>query len=129
MFWDYVEKAKAIYNLELKFNALNINLGGSDIRESIKKLSDEFNNDEIEIKLKNKNGNLKIAKESVGNFIEYITLLGGKYRLVFKTNNGVRKAIDSMTNIIKLRFLKNIQDENPETVSDKLKKLSEQNDE
>lgn len=128
MFWDYVENAKAIYNLELKFNALNMNLGGSDIRKSIKELSDEFNNDEVEIKLKNKNGNLRIVKDNVGRFIDYISMLGGKYKLVFKTPKGVRKAIDSMTNIIKFRFLKKIEDEDPAKIDKKLKDISDKKD-
>lgn len=127
-FWDYVDNAKGIYNLELKFNALNINLGGDDIRKAIKDLTNEFNNDEVEIKLKNSDGKLKIVKDSVGKFIDYISLLGGKYRLVFLTHKGVRKAIDSMSNIIKIRFLKDIKNEDPLKIEEALKSLSDKND-
>ncbi len=128
MFWDYVNNSKSIYSLELKFNALNINLGGPDIRKSIKELSNVFNNDEVEVKLKNKDGNLKLLKKSISKYIEYISLLGGKYRLVFKGQNGIRKAIDSMSNIIKFRFLRKIEDEDPKKIEQKLKDISDKKD-
>jgi Holliday junction resolvase len=96
-FWSYVESAEKIYELTLVMNAPNMSLfGNSDTREVLREIKNATNNEVLDISLKNKEGSLKILKEVIGNYIEYVREVGGKYLLKFK-RNGTRETKTSET--------------------------------
>lgn len=86
-FWHYVDTADEIFQLSLVLNAPNMPFfGNQDTREILKTLQETTNNEELDITLKNKEGELQIKKSVLGNWIDYIREVGGKYLLKFSKN-------------------------------------------
>lgn len=86
-FWNYVEEADEIYELNLLLNAPNMPfLGDADTRSVLQKIKDTTNNEEFEIGLRNREGSLKIIQETLGTWINYIREVGGNYVIKFKKN-------------------------------------------
>lgn len=84
-FWNYVEEADEIYELNLVLNAPNMPFfGHQPTRDVLQSIKDTTNNEEVEIGLKNREGTLKIIKNSLESWINYIREVGGRYTLIFK---------------------------------------------
>ncbi len=105
-FWNYVEEADKIFELHLVLNAPNMPfLGNSDTRDVLEKIKETTNNEEFEIGFRNKEGGLTIIKESLGNWINYIQEVGGKYWIKFK-KDGVDELKSSYDDTAKTRIPK-----------------------
>jgi len=86
-FWNYVDAADEIYELSLVMNAPNMPLfGNSDTRKVLQTIKDTTNNEIFDISFKNKEGKLKIARETLESWIDYIQEVGGRYVLKYKKN-------------------------------------------
>ncbi len=88
-FWSYVESANEIYELTLVMNAPNMAFfGHEDTRDTLRMIKETTNNEEFDMSFKNKEGKLKIVKETLGDWIEYVREVGGKYLLKFSVKGG-----------------------------------------
>jgi hypothetical protein len=83
-FWNYVNTADEIFELSLLLNAPNMNHGGEDTRSVLQKVKDLTNNETLNLSIKNKDGKLKLIRETIGDWIDYVREVGGKYSLKFK---------------------------------------------
>lgn len=100
-FWNYVDSAEEIYELSLEMNAPNMALfGNSDTRDVLQQIKKATNNEVFDISFKNKEGKLKILREALGGYIDYVREVGGKYLLKFK-RNGIRETKTSETDTAK----------------------------
>jgi hypothetical protein len=121
-FWNYVENADQIYELTLVLNAPNMSwFGNRETRSVLQEIKDTTNNEEFDISFKNKEGNLRILKDALGGWIDYIREVGGRYVLKF-SQNGVSETKTSESDTAKTYMprkksekyndeeLKNIQD-------------------
>lgn len=99
-FWEFIGKYKNISELKLKMNSPNFFFGNYDTRESLSIIKEEFNNDEIEITLKNNKNELNIG-DKVDTFINYISTVGGAY-VVQAREFGRKISLKSIESIRKL---------------------------
>ena len=97
--------------------------GNQDTREILKTLQETTNNEELDITLKNKEGELQIKKSVLGNWIDYVREVGGKYLLKF-SKNGVMEIKTSDNDTAKTYIPKKktdkFTDEEMQNISDKL---------
>lgn len=124
-FWNYVEEADEIFELNLLLNAPNMAfLGDSDTREVLQKIKDTTNNEEFEIGLRNKEGTLKVIKGALGNWINYIREVGGKYIIKYKANGIEQKKTsydDTAKTFIPRKKSELYNDEELKNIEDKLR--------
>ena len=80
-FWETIKNADKIY--ELKLNLKSPNLFGSALttNELLKTLKTDYNNDELDMSLKNADGNLSITQEKLGDAIDYAGGGGGHWQI------------------------------------------------
>jgi hypothetical protein len=126
-FWSYVDSAEEIYELSLEMNAPNMPLfGNSDTRDVLQQIKETTNNEVFEISFKNKEGRLRILREALGSYIDYVREVGGKYLLKFK-RNGVRETKSSETDTAKTyierKKTEKYSDEEVQNISDKLNSI------
>lgn len=89
-FWNYIDAAEGIFELTLELNAPNMALfGNTKTRKLLSKIKNEMNNEKMEITFKNSDGKLKILKSSVGDYVDYLREVGGKYILKYLRNGVV----------------------------------------
>lgn len=123
-FWNYIEEADEIYELNLLLNAPNMPfLGDSDTRSVLQKIKDTTNNEEFEIGLRNKEGNLQVIQETLGTWINYIREVGGKYIIKFKKNGIEQRKTsydDTAKTYIPRKKTENYSDEELKNIEDKL---------
>jgi hypothetical protein len=124
-FWNYVEEADEIFELNLLLNAPNMPfLGDSDTRSVLQKIKDTTNNEEFEIGLRNKEGSLKVISDTLGTWINYIREVGGRYTIKYN-QNGIqhRKTSydDTAITYIPLKRTENYSEEELQNIEDKLK--------
>lgn len=126
-FWAYVETADEIFELSLVMNAPNMPFFGNSItREVLKVIKDTTNNEQFEMSFKNKDGRLKIAKDALGGWIDYVREVGGKYLLKFKKNGVIdtkTSETDTAKTYIEKRTDGNFTEEEMENISDKLNSI------
>lgn len=123
-FWNYVDTADEIYELSLEMNAPNMAFfGNEDTRDILQQIKETTNNEVFDISFKNKEGRLKILKEALGGYIDYVREVGGKYLLKFK-RNGIRETKTSETDTAKTyierKKTEKYSDEELKNISDKL---------
>ena len=105
-FWQYIEEADKIYELSLELNAPNLAfLGGNKTRDVLEEIKEVTNNEKFDMSIKNSEGKLKIAKEALGDWIDYVREVGGKYMLSYETE-GEKITKNSKTDTKKLTILK-----------------------
>jgi Holliday junction resolvase len=124
-FWNYVDNADEIFELSLEMNAPNMPLfGNSDTREILQKIKDTTNNEIFDIAFKNKEGKLKIVKEALEGWIDYVREVGGRYILKFK-KDGVTETKTSESDTAKTylgrKKTDRYSDEELANISDKIK--------
>lgn len=126
-FWNYVDTAEEIYELSLEMNAPNMALfGNSDTRDVLQQIKETTNNEVFDISFKNKEGRLKVLREALGGYIDYVREVGGKYLLKFK-RNGIRETKTSETDTAKTyierKKTEKYSDEELQNISDKLNSM------
>lgn len=126
-FWDYVEMADEIFELSLVLNAPNMALfGNNDTRDVLQQIKDITNNEEFDISFKNKEGKLRIIKESLGGWIDYVREVGGKYLLRY-SKNGVAEtktsATDTAVTYIDRKKTEKYSDDELQNIAIKLKSI------
>jgi hypothetical protein len=126
-FWNYVDSAEEIYELSLEMNAPNMALfGNSDTRNVLQQIKETTNNEVFDISFKNKEGQLKVLREALGGYIDYVREVGGKYLLKFK-RNGIRETKSSETDTAKIyierKKTEKYSDEEIQIISEKLNTL------
>lgn len=126
-FWNYVDTAEEIYELSLEMNAPNMALfGNSDTRDILQQIKETTNNEVFDISFKNKEGRLKVLREALGGYIDYVREVGGKYLLKFK-RNGIRETKTSETDTAKTyierKKTERYSDEELQNISDKLNSM------
>mgnify|MGYP006430059593 CR=1 FL=1 len=100
-FWNYVDSADEIYELTLQLNAPNMAFfGHEDTRDVLQQIKDTTNNEEFDLSFKNKEGRLRIIREALGSWIDYVREVGGRYILKF-SSNGVTDTKTSETDTAK----------------------------
>lgn len=126
-FWNYVNSAEAIYELELLMNSPNL-FGGKVTADSIlKEIKDEYNNTETQLKFRNTKGKLKVTHSNAHHFIKYITGGGGSWKLRIHRNNKIR-TYNSSQNVKKVELPYNIDQMKNEikvTIQSELSKIDE----
>lgn len=100
-FWNYIDSADEIYELTLELNAPNMAFfGHEDTRDVLQQIKETTNNEEFDLSFKNKEGRLRILREALGSWIDYIREVGGRYILKF-SSNGVTDTKTSETDTAK----------------------------
>lgn len=129
-FWSQVDDADSIYNLTLELNSPNMTFfANRNAQELLGIIQDETNNEELDIVLKNSKGKLDIKKNSIGEWIDYIREVGGKYILKYKSDGDkTMKTLRSTDEIYKTRFKLNDDYIDVETKESILEKTSSIND-
>lgn len=126
-FWNYVDTADGIYELSLVMNAPNMAFfGNEDTREILQQIKETTNNEEFDISLKNKEGKLKIVRNALGGWIDYVREVGGKYLLKF-SKNGVIETKTSETDTAKVylerKRTEKYTDEEMKSIEEKMKSM------
>ena len=85
-FWHEVDNATVITELDIKLNGPNMFGGRFEAADFVGEIYKDFNITEVDIKLKNKGGKLKILRENVQSFIKLVASGGGSYVLKMKKN-------------------------------------------
>lgn len=127
-FWNYVDTAEEIYELSLEMNAPNMALfGNSDTRDVLEQIKETTNNEVFDISFKNKEGRLKVLREALGGYIDYVREVGGKYLLKFK-RNGIRETktseTDTAVTYIERKKTEKYSDEELQNIADKLNSMN-----
>ncbi len=127
-FWSYVESADEIFELSLVLNAPNMPFfGHQHTRDILQQIKDTTNNEEFDISFKNKEGKLRVVKEALGGWIEYVREVGGKYLLKYKKNGVVEtktSEIDTAKTYIERKKEERYTDEELKNISDKLESIN-----
>jgi hypothetical protein len=128
-FWHYVESADKIYELSLVLNSPNMAFfGHEDTRDVLKQIQDTTNNEEFDIAFKSKEGKLRIAKETLGGWIEYVREVGGKYLLKFSKDGAIdtkTSQTDTTKTYIPIKKNEKYTEEELDTISIKLESIHE----
>ncbi|MAA88058.1 MAG: hypothetical protein CME39_10440 [Haliea sp.] len=98
-FWNIVESKSKIYRLDFKLISPNILDTNQKARDALESLKEVFGQDEIDISLKNENGDLKIPEEPISNYLDYIAEGEGSWSVVTEGDRGGKKAHSSNENI------------------------------
>lgn len=122
-FWEIVERAEQIYSLKLNLKSPNIFGARYKANEFLKEQREYYNNTEMNVELKNDEGNLTLLRENLEDFIKYISAGGGRYLILLK-EKGIYQRIKSIINIRK-SYLKSLDDEDTFKIKEILEKLDE----
>ncbi len=98
LFWSLVNESTDIYALELKLISPNILDANKRARKALEDLKDIFQQDEIDIALKNDAGKLAVPAEPVGDYISYIAEGEGSWKITSKKQGGSKKTYSSFQN-------------------------------
>lgn len=79
--WNIVYEKKKVYKLEFKLISPNILDTNQKARDALKALKEIFEQEEIDITLKNDSGDLKVPEEPVSSYLEYITEGEGAWKI------------------------------------------------
>ena len=99
-FWDVVDKSEKIYKVELKLISPNILETNKKAREALKSLKELFEQDEVDLKLSNDSGRLKVPKEPVSDYIDYVSRGEGSWSIVTEGERGGKKRHSSVENTL-----------------------------
>lgn len=99
-FWDVVNKFTKIYKVELKLISPNILETNKKAREALKSLKELFEQDEIDLTLSNDSGNLKVPKEPLTDYIDYVSGGEGSWSIVTEGKRGGKKRHSSVENTL-----------------------------
>ena len=95
-FWSIVGEHKRIYKVELSMISPNILETNIKARESLEALKKLFGQDDITIKLRNDNGDLKVPRDPVSSYVDYIEEGEGKWAVTTEGDHGGKKTYKSI---------------------------------
>lgn len=98
-FWNIVESKRKIYRLDFRLISPNILDTNQKARDALESLKEVFGQDEIDISLKNENGDLKIPEDPISNYLDYIAEGEGSWSVVTEGDRGGKKSHSSNENI------------------------------
>lgn len=98
-FWQAVRVSECVKELQMKLESPNLFDGVIDINEFLGKQKNIYNNTNMEIKLKNKEEQLKIeeSNQELKSAVEYIENGGGSWKMQV-VSEGMNKSISSIEN-------------------------------
>lgn len=98
-FWNIIESKSKIYKLEINLISPNILDTNQKARDALVSLKEIFEQDEIDITLKNESGDLKVPDQPMSNYLEYIAEGEGSWKVVTEGDRGGKKSHSSSENI------------------------------
>lgn len=98
-FWRVVSEHKRVYKLELNLISPNILETNLRAREALEALKSLFGQDEVSIKLENESGELRVPREPVGNYLDYIEEGEGSWALTTEGERGGKRRHSSIDNL------------------------------
>jgi hypothetical protein len=125
-FWQLINKSSKIYSMRLNLRAPNLFGNRYEANKYLKEEQKISNAAEVNVELKNEQGNLLIKEERVGTYVDYIAAGGGSYVLRFKEAGEV-KVKSSKDNIKTTYLAKNINQLNIAKIRAELEKIDEMN--
>ena len=93
-FWECVKGAK-VYDVMISLNSPNLFGATKKINQELKDMEKQFNNDEFQYKLSNKDGDLIIDPIGIGPSIDYISDGGGSWAVRRKIGSEEKVTISS----------------------------------
>jgi hypothetical protein len=99
-FWNIVNNHNKVYKIDLRLvspNILNTNLKARDALKALKEL---FEQDEIDLSLKNDSGSLKVPEDPLTDYVEYISEGEGGWAITTEGKHGGKKKHSSLENTI-----------------------------
>lgn len=90
-FWKVVETHHKIYRLELRLISPNILDTNEKAKDALEALKDLYGQDEVALVLENEAGSLKVPKEPVADYIDYIAEGEGRWSVVTEGKSGGKK--------------------------------------
>ncbi len=98
-FWKVVKQHKRIYKLELRLISPNILETNLRAREALAALKQLFAQDKVDVTLNSEAGQLKVPKEPVSSYLEYIEQGEGTWAVTTEGAHGGKKKHTSSDNI------------------------------
>lgn len=90
-FWSIIASHKKIYKIELNLISPNILETNRKARDALKALKQLFGQDDVTIRLRNENGDLKAPKDPVSAYLDYIEEGEGKWAVTTEGEHGGKK--------------------------------------
>jgi len=84
LFWNIINESTELYKLQLKMISPNILDTNIKARDALEKLQSIFEQDEIEISLKNELGDLTIPQDPIADYVNYISEGEGSWKITQK---------------------------------------------
>lgn len=97
-FWSIVEGHNKIYKIDLTMISPNILETNKKARKALEELKKLFGQDDVAIRLRNENGDLKVPKNPISEYVDYIEEGEGKWAVTTEGDRGgkkTHKSIDS----------------------------------
>lgn len=98
LFWNLVRESTDIYSLELKLISPNLLDANKRARKALEDLKKIFEQDEIDITLRNDGGKLAVPEEPVADYISYISEGEGSWKITSKKHGDRKKTYSSFQN-------------------------------
>jgi hypothetical protein len=98
LFWGLVRESADIFSLELKLLSPNILDANKRARKALEDLKNIFEQDEIDITLRNEGGKLVVPEEPVADYISYISEGEGSWKITSRKHGGRKKTYSSFQN-------------------------------
>ncbi len=121
-----MEEAEKLY--EIKLNLKSPNLFGNSFatNELLASVKKDFNNDELDLNLKNSNGNLKANRSELEDPIKYTGAGGGHWQLTIKRKGSLKKTIAKSSQNVKTVEITNFETDYKFISDSDIKKVIEQ---
>ena len=98
LFWSLVRESTDIFSLEMKLISPNILDANKRARKALEDLKKIFEQDEIDIALRNEGGKLVVPEEPVADYISYISEGEGSWKITSRKHGGRKKTYSSFQN-------------------------------
>lgn len=100
-FWSLVHRSQQVFGLS--FTLKSPNLFGARMRanEALRATRDQYNNTEVQVRLKNEHGELRLPEEEVESYRDYADRGGGDWELDVR-QEGRRRRVKSSSRAVKI---------------------------
>lgn len=98
-FWRVISSHNKLYKLELNLISPNILETNQRAREALAALKSLFGQDEVAVKLESEAGELRVPKDPVNNYLEYIEEGEGSWSVTTESGRGGKKKHSSFENL------------------------------